>query len=110
MADFMTTEREMYVKLKSKNPFRCNYAYIDDAEEVGRVMKLKGLAGKILHVMRLDGKSRFVIVIINFKKKDKDKFLDAMNDIKRNAVLFGWDKDENYDMILDDMRAAGGLS
>ena len=94
------------MNLKSRNPFRCIYVYIERVEEIGRILKRNGVKGKILDVYVSQSGCTLAMVIIRLRKADETQFINAMRDHKRNSVLFGWGATEECSMITNDLHSA----
>ena len=100
-------EMKLFVKLASKRPGKCNYAYIDTAENTGNIMRKHGITGKILHKLRASMNSELAIVVVQFAKKKENEFLLAMAAHKRDSILLGWGNTvECKKMVADMMNAS----
>ena len=99
--------REYYVKLRSMNPFRSTYAYLDT---------LDNNAGSLLRAARIKLKVEdgFVdlatgflqIGIVSFPKRQEESFIECIKRHKKNSYIFGWGGTADCDRVLDDMYSA----
>ena len=100
-----------YIEVKNPVPFRSSFMYVDVKDYVSDQIfidhELTGIRfdKKELHSTDTD----FIIIKCNIFTKDKDKFYDCMEHLRRKLQFFGYDI-KTYDYISDIFELAKELS
>lgn len=94
---------EMYVMEVTKNPFRTRFVYLDNYKDIGRALAAHDVPVKIREIRGRKGAS-IVAVLGSVKKKYRQAFIDAMEDHRRNSLLFGWGIGPEYEEEVENLR------
>ena len=94
----------MYVKLRSLNPFRCYYSYVDHKDSVGDIFKRDNVPVTIKDVMIPNTKDNpLAIVILAIRRKEEKNFLTAMEHHKTKSQILGWGYGETFEKTVNDL-------
>lgn len=85
-----------YIQLKSKNPLACEFAYFDNEQLFADQIFIQ----KKIHVQFgaefAKQEFKYRLIFCKIKKQDKDKFLEAMEDLEKKMLLCGYPDYKEY--------------
>ncbi len=89
------------VMVRCRSPFHYRFVFVDTKEYVSaRIFVDKGIkVSRIREMERRD--SPFRLIICSIRKKDLEKFVQALEVIKNSVLLLGY---REYDTICDELK------
>lgn len=91
-----------YIEIYSRSPFTAQFAYFDIPEYYGDELFAKhGISPRFFQEGSMSG-SPYIIVFCRVKRRDRHKFVAAMNELEKKMIIRGFD---NYDKYCEEMFA-----
>ena len=104
-------EKEYYAELRSFNPFRTCFAYLDSVDNNAAVLfRNAGIKGKIDSGFVDNETGKLQIGIVSIPKSQRSAFIDCMKQLKKNSILLGWGGTKDVDRVLGDIYKAAGYN
>lgn len=98
--------KDIYVRLRSLNPFRARFVYVDDAKGRTARQRLMGLNIGVKLESGWINESDLMIQSVTVPKKHEDKFVSFMEQHARNSLILGWGATDACRTTIYDMHMA----
>ncbi|MCR4740357.1 MAG: hypothetical protein K5886_08905 [Lachnospiraceae bacterium] len=90
------------IRIKSRSPFHYRFVFVDTHDHISfGIFTRNGLRIKKVKELVRDG-SPFRLIICSIRKRDLGRFKEALDVLKRNALLLGYrDYDDMCKMLIN---------